>query len=145
MHLDIMNDDFTNIGPGNQEHPDISEEAKAKILSLMQKMMETGICAVYGSEDEGLPAARVDCAANLKACGAICCTFQFALTKEEVRKGHIKHNPFRPFFIARDTDGYCPHLERGTLRCSVWSERPLRCRRYACKEDPHVPEVVGDL
>lgn len=133
-----MNNDSTSIESGEPDRTDIPEEAKVKILSLMQKMMETGICAVYGPEDEDLPDAKVDCEANLRSCKAICCTFQFALTKEEVRKGHVKHNPSRPFFIARDADGYCPHLERNTLRCVVWSERPLRCRRYDCKEDPHV-------
>jgi len=126
--------------PGNsdlpEDLPDLPEEVRERLLSLMQKMMETGICAVYGQEDEGLPDAGVDCEAGLKGCRAICCTYQFALTKEEVRKGHIKHNPSRPFFIARDADGYCSHLERSTLRCSVWSERPLRCRRYDCKEEP---------
>ncbi|MEJ2696473.1 MAG: YkgJ family cysteine cluster protein [Candidatus Sulfobium sp.] len=116
----------------------ISAEHREKILSLMQKMMEMGVCAVYGQEDEGVPDASVDCESNLKWCRAVCCTFQFALTKEEVRKGHLKHNLSRPFFIARDGDGYCPHLERGSLRCSVWSERPLRCRRYDCREDPQV-------
>lgn len=132
-----MNDDSI-IESGNPGHPNISDEEKEKILSLMQKMMETGICAVYGKEDEGLPDAKVNCEANLKWCRAICCSFQFALTKEEVQKGHLKHNPSRPFFIARDSDGYCGHIERSTLRCTVWSERPLRCRRYDCKQDPQV-------
>jgi len=132
-----MNDDPI-IESGNQGHPGLSDEEKEKILSLMQKMMDIGICAVYGQEDEGLPDAKADCEANLKSCRAICCTFHFALTKEEVQKGHLKHNPSRPFFIARDTDGYCGHIERSTLRCTVWPERPLRCRRYDCKKDPQV-------
>ncbi|KAF0144944.1 MAG: hypothetical protein FD156_1515 [Nitrospirae bacterium] len=135
-----MNDDPV-IESGNQCQPDISDEEKEKILSLMQKMMEMGICAVYGKEDDGLPDAEVDCEANLKSCRAICCSFQFALTKEEVQKGHLKHNPSRPFFIASDADGYCRHIERSTLRCTVWPERPLRCRRYDCKQDPTKPHL----
>jgi Fe-S-cluster containining protein len=138
--VDIMNEDPIDTESNCPEHPYISGEEKKKILSLMQKMMEMGICAVYGQEDEGVPDASVDCESNLKWCRAVCCTFQFALTKEEAGKGHLKHNPSRPFFIARDPDGYCPHLERGTLRCTVRSERPLRCRRYDCREDPQVPK-----
>ena len=115
--------------------PDISDEQREKILSLMQKMMEMGMCAVYGQEDEGLPDSTLDCETCLGQCRARCCTLQFALTKEEVRKGHLKHDLSRPFFIARDADGYCPHLERDSLRCAVWAERPLRCRRYDCRED----------
>lgn len=121
------------------QDPVISEEQRKKILSLMRKMMEMGLFAVYGQEDEGVPDASVDCESNLKWCRAICCTFQFALTKEEVRKGHLKHNTSRPFFIERDADGYCPHLERSSLRCTVWADRPLRCRRYDCSVDPQVP------
>ena len=132
-----MNDDSI-IGSDDQDNPEISAEEREKILSLMQKMMEMGICAVYGQEDKGLPDAEVDCELNLRSCRAICCSFQFALTKEEVQKGHLKHNPSRPFFIARDPDGYCGHIERNTLRCTVWSERPLRCRRYDCREDPQI-------
>lgn len=128
------------IDPDDQDYANISAEEKEKILSLVQKMMEMGICAVYGDEEEGLPDASLDCEAKLKRCRAKCCTLQFALTKEEVRKGHIKYNPSRRFFIARESDGYCPHLERSTFRCNVWSERPLRCRRYDCRDDPQVPK-----
>ena len=111
---------------------EIPPEQREKILSLMQKMMELGIFAVYGQEEDGLPDAIVHCEANIMSCKAICCTLQFALTKEEVQKKIYKHNQSRPFFMARDQDGYCTHLDRGTLQCTVWSERPLRCRRYDC-------------
>jgi Fe-S-cluster containining protein len=132
------NNDSIDTEPGDSGRPDIPAEERERILSLMHKMMEMGVCAVYGQEDEGVSDISLECEAHLKRCRAICCTFQFALTKEEVRKGHLKHNPSRPFFIARDADGYCLHLERSTLRCTVWPERPLRCRRYDCGEDPQV-------
>lgn len=135
-------DDDSVIESGDQDFPEIPEEEKKKLLSLMQKMMEMGICAVYGQEDKGLPDAEVDCEANLQLCRAICCSFQFALTKEEVKKGHLAHDQSRPFFIAKDADGYCGHIERNTLRCTVWSERPLRCRRYDCKKDPQISKEI---
>jgi Fe-S-cluster containining protein len=136
-----MKDELKKTESDPPEEPAIPEEERQKILSLMQKMMEMGVCAVYGQEDEGVPDATVDCESNLKWCRSICCTFHFALTKEEVKKGHLKHNPSRPFFIAREEDGYCPHLKRDSLRCTVWPERPLRCRRYDCSEDPQVLEL----
>ncbi len=120
----------------------IPPEQREKILALMQKMVEMGICAVYGQEEEGLPDAVVDCEANIRSCKAMCCTLQFALTKEEVQKDLFKHDRSRPFFMTRDLDGYCPHLDRDSLRCTVWSERPLRCRRYNCRDssDEGMPE-----
>jgi len=113
----------------------LPEEEKQRLLSALRKMVEMGIAAVYGREDEGVPDAAVDCSPRLGDCRARCCTLVFALTKEEVAKGLIRHNPTRPFFIARDADGYCPHLDRNTLRCVVWEDRPLRCRRYDCGAD----------
>ena len=77
---------------------------------------------VYGEEDPGVPEASVNCHERIEECRAVCCTFQFALTKEEVRRGNIKHNPARPFFIAREPDAYCPHLDRKNLRCGIWEE-----------------------
>ena len=133
-----MTEDSKNIESDDPDHLEISDEDRERLISVIQKMMEMGFGAVYGQEDEDVPDANLDCEANLKWCRAKCCTFHFALTKEEVKKGHLKHNPARPFFIARDDDGYCPHLDRSSLRCTVWSDRPLRCRRYDCKEDPQV-------
>jgi len=126
----------------NQKLPEIPEEERQRIVSALIKMMEMGMGAVYGDEDDGVPDAQVDCDALMSRCRAKCCTLTFALTKEEVGEGKIRHNPERPYFIARDEDGYCPHLERSTFRCSVWEDRPLRCRRYSCANDPIVwPDV----
>ncbi len=122
---------------GRQEEDDIaalSAEERKKIMSLMEKMLEMGIGCVYGEEDEGVPEADVDCTAMMSACGAKCCTFSFALTKDEVKNGFIKHDPRRPFFIARDADGYCAHFDRVNFKCSSYECRPLRCRRYDCRD-----------
>lgn len=81
------------------------------------------------------PDADVPCSQLMGQCKAKCCTFIFALTKEEVKKGLVKYNKDKPYFIARDMDGYCPHLNRDNLNCEVWNDRPLRCRRYDCRGD----------
>lgn len=127
--------------PDITDDPDfiaLPEDQKQKLLALMEKMLGMGIFAVYGQEDEGVSEAAVDCSGLVSRCRAMCCTFQFALTKDEVNRGIIRHNHLRPFFIARDDDGYCPHLDRDSLRCSAWEQRPLRCRRYDCRTDPQV-------
>lgn len=115
--------------------PDIPEEERARIVSAMMRMMELGVAAVYNDEEDGLPDASLDCSAMLGECKARCCTLQFALTKSEVAGGRIKHNPARPFFIARDPDGYCPHMDRTSFACNVYDNRPLRCRRYDCVKE----------
>jgi Fe-S-cluster containining protein len=62
-----------------------------------------------------------------------------------VQQGIVQHNKERPYFIARDDDGYCPHLDREKLHCTIWQNRPLRCRRYQCHDDENVwPEGIPD-
>jgi Fe-S-cluster containining protein len=120
------------------DEPPIPEEEKKRVVSALIKMMEMGMGAVYGEEDENVLDAQVECVSLMDRYKAKCCTFTFALTKDEVEAGKIDHNQKKPFFIARDEDGYCPHLERYSMKCSVWDDRPLRCRRYDCTNDPHV-------
>jgi Fe-S-cluster containining protein len=110
----------------------ISEAEKAKILEIALERMVMIAGKVYGLEDKSEPDAEVDCGARTKFCKAICCTYAFAITQEEVGKGLIRYNPERPFYIARDADGYCPHLDRVTFKCDIHDKRPLRCRKYAC-------------
>jgi hypothetical protein len=115
-----------------------SEEEDKRLAPLIKKMLEMGIGAVYGVEDEEGEWTEVDCRSRLKRCRSVCCTFQFALTREEVRKGIVRHDRNRPYFIARDPDGYCPHMDRDTFECTVYMDRPLRCRKYDCRDDSQV-------
>jgi hypothetical protein len=120
------------------KEPDLSEEERAYIKKMLERFMELGIGAVYGDEDNSEDTVLFDCDDRKEFCKAVCCTFVFALTKDEAQKKIIKWNPKRPYFIARDNDGYCPHLDRESLRCKVWEERPERCRKYDCRKDPQV-------
>lgn len=114
------------------ETPPLSGEERAKILetALYRMVMIGGM--VYGLEDDTEPEAFVDCAAEIASCRANCCTCVFALTQGEVKKGFFKHSAERPYYMARDADGYCPYLDRRTFKCSIHEKRPLRCRKYAC-------------
>jgi hypothetical protein len=123
----------------------MSPEKRKKLLSVMEKMIDMGMAAVYGDEDEGVADANVDCGKYLSICQARCCTLMFALTKEEVKRGSAQYNKERPYFIARNDDGYCPHLDRQNCRCMIWEERPLRCRRYDCRDDDYIwPQGVPE-
>ena len=113
----------------------ISDQERKRIVSILNKMLEMGIASIYGQEEEGLPDTVIDCSTRIQGCRAACCTLTFALTRDEVKKGIIKHNQEKPFFISRNTDGYCTHLDRNSMECTVWNDRPLRCRRYDCTED----------
>ncbi len=117
----------------------LAPEERRRLLRVMEKMLALGMAGIYGDESDDEPDADVPCNQVLGECRARCCTFIFALTREEVAEGRIAWNREKPFFIARDAhDGYCPHLDRDSLRCTVWEHRPLRCRRYDCRDDAEV-------
>jgi uncharacterized protein len=113
--------------------PSVEERKKILETALYRMVMIDGM--VYGLEDDAEPDASVDCAARTKSCRANCCTYVFALTEEEVKQNFYKYNTERPYYMARDQDGYCPYLDRKTFRCLIHDRRPLRCRKYACSQD----------
>lgn len=112
-----------------------SDEGKEKILSVALENLVMIDGKVYGIEDGSQPEISVDCLSKIRSCKAICCSFVFALTQEEVKKNFYKYNPFRPYYMAKDPDGFCPYLDRGTFLCSIHDRRPLRCRKYSCESD----------
>ncbi len=128
--IEELDEDFKD----DEDYQALSREEKLRIIRVMNKMMDMGMAAVYGDEDPDEAEADVPCGSVIHLCKAKCCSFIFALTKEEVAQGLIKTNPDKPYFIARDKDKYCPHLDRNTLACGVWENRPLRCRRYDCRD-----------
>jgi len=125
-----LDEDFKD----DPDYQAISKEEKLRIIRVMNKMLDMGMAAVYGDENPDEPDAGVDCDKVIKQCKAKCCTFIFALTKEEVELGIVKINTDKPYFIARDKDKYCPHLNREKLECNVWENRPQRCRKYDCRD-----------
>lgn len=136
-----MSDDDINWDDEFSDDPEyqaMSPAQRQKLLAIMEKMIDMGMAAVYGDEEQDAPDANVQCERCLPTCQARCCTLIFALTKAEVRQGLVQYNKDRPYFIARDADGYCPHLDRETFRCSIWEKRPLRCRRYNCRDDENI-------
>jgi hypothetical protein len=122
----------------DDEDIDMPEEERVRLKKIIEKLMESGSFFVYGDEDKTEETVSFHGCERKKTCKSICCSFIFALTKEEVKKGTIKWNQKRPYFIAREKDGFCPHLDRKHLRCSIYNDRPKRCRKYHCEKDPTV-------
>ena len=130
--LKELDEDFKH----DPDYQKLSQEEKIRIVNVLEKMMDLGMGAVYGDESADEPDGCIDCSQYINQCQAKCCSFIFALTKDEVAAGHIQYNQDKPFFIARDQeDGLCPHLNRGSLQCDIWETRPIRCRRYDCSRD----------
>lgn len=122
----------------SDEEEFISEEERASMRKMLERLMEKGLFVVYGDESDEEKTVLFDQGCRKELCKAVCCSFVFALTKQEVQKGIIKWNPKRPYFIARDEDSFCHHLDRESLLCKIWEDRPERCRKYDCRKDQNV-------
>jgi hypothetical protein len=129
-----MSNDNETFPRNTPDFPPLSKEEREKIMETALKRMVMINGKVYGLEDDAEPDAVVDCKSITATCKAFCCTYVFALTQEEAKKGFYKYNAEKPFYIARDADGYCPYLDRTTFKCGIHDKRPLRCRKYACPQ-----------
>jgi Fe-S-cluster containining protein len=84
------------------------------------------------------PPARVDCAARLQVCKAVCCRLDFALSVGEVEAGRVKWDLGRPYFVRHAADGCCTHLGPQARGCGVYADRPQVCRHYDCTGDARI-------
>lgn len=55
----------------------------------MEKMIDMGMAAVYGDEEQDVPDAKINCSLCIPTCQVRCCTLIFALTKAEVKQGLV--------------------------------------------------------
>jgi Putative zinc- or iron-chelating domain len=112
-----------------------SEQLRREYLErgMAVAMQEFGV-----SKYEFKGGAEIDCENRLHLCKAACCRLPFALSKQDVQEGIVKWDLGQPYLNARDEQGYCDHLERGTCRCTVYYHRPIPCRGYDCRKDQRI-------
>lgn len=85
-----------------------------------------------------LPDAGIDCAALMHLCHGRCCALSFELTTQDLDEGVVRWEVEEPYVIRHEPDGYCTHLDRATLGCAVYAQRPATCRGFDCRDDPRV-------
>jgi hypothetical protein len=81
---------------------------------------------------------EIDCENRLPLCKAACCRLPFALSKQDVQEGIVKWDLGQPYLNARDSEGYCIHLTRGTCHCTIYPHRPIPCRGHDCRQDKRI-------
>lgn len=80
----------------------------------------------------------VDCQAIFPICGARCCAFKLFLSPDDVAEGKLEWDRDQPYWLKKDLDGLCTHLERKTGGCTAYPYRPAFCREYDCRKDPRI-------
>lgn len=93
---------------------------------------------------------EINCAQKLPSCKARCCTFGFALSIQDLNEGIVRWNYGLPYHIKQNEDSYCEHVNRETMQCAVYENRPAVCRTYDCRKDQRVwtdfdKNIVADI
>lgn len=118
------------------------EKRKQASEQLRHEYVERGMAVAmqeFGvSKYEFQGGAEIDCESRIHLCKAACCRLPFALSKQDVQEGVVKWDLGQPYMNARDTDGYCAHLEKCSGQCTVYAQRPIPCRGYDCRKDQRI-------
>lgn len=85
-----------------------------------------------------VPSPDIDCAARMPLCKARCCSLSFELSEQDLDEGGIRWELDEPYLIRHDADGYCTHLDRATLGCTIYDKRPATCRGFDCRGDRRI-------
>ncbi|MCW8955452.1 MAG: hypothetical protein OQL09_01095, partial [Gammaproteobacteria bacterium] len=64
--LKELDDDFKD----DPDYQQLSYDEKIRIIRVLGKMMDMGMAAVYGDEDDGVPEADVPCDSLMSQCQA---------------------------------------------------------------------------
>ena len=87
--------------------------------------------SAVASEIEPVIEAEVTCA-NCQAC---CCRLEVMLiTDTGVPERYIEEDSWGCRVMARLDDGWCVALNRDTMLCSIYENRPLICREFEMDE-----------
>lgn len=74
-------------------------------------------------------------------CQACCCRLEVMLiTETGVPERYIETDAWGGQVMARLDDGWCAALDRETLMCSIYDQRPLICREFAMGGDDCIAE-----
>ncbi|HYG79486.1 MAG TPA: YkgJ family cysteine cluster protein [Pyrinomonadaceae bacterium] len=121
---------------------DLDRKKKEIAGRLIEKFREEGIGAAYQEPEHDkytfAGSVEIDCPSRLHLCKAACCRLRFALSHQDVEEGIVQWDFGHPYFIAQGDDGYCRHLDRNSLGCSIHGHRPVPCRGYDCRQDKRI-------
>jgi hypothetical protein len=127
---------------GVLEVKDLDARKQQVAARLLDRFLDKGMGVALQQDEQDkytfTATVEIDCENRVHLCKAACCRMGFALSQQDVEEGVIKWDLGRPYLIAQDADGYCRHLDRQAMRCTVRAQRPLPCRGYDCRRDKRI-------
>lgn len=80
----------------------------------------------------------IDCASRIPLCGARCCSFEVALSPQDIAEKVVPFVVDRPYLLPRDPmTKKCACMDAQGA-CTIYAHRPATCRTYDCREDARV-------
>lgn len=80
----------------------------------------------------------IDCASRIPLCGARCCSFEVALSRQDLVERKLPFVIDQPYLLPRDpVTKRCACMDE-TGACVAYEYRPATCRTYDCREDRRV-------
>ena len=93
-------------------------------------------------ETTNLPDTKVTCA----SCEACCCRLEVMLiTETGVPDNYVEIDKWGGTRMARLEDGWCSALDRNTMNCMIYENRPWACREFAMGEFECIAERAANL
>lgn len=87
-----------------------------------------------------LPDDSVSCS----TCAACCCRLEvLLLTDTGVPERFIEEDEWGGQVMHRMEDGWCAALDRDSMRCTIYSQRPLICREFELGSEDCLEERKG--
>ena len=120
---------------------ELDARQKTVAASLVEKFIDQGMGLTYQEKEQDkyrFEPVQINCAERVHLCKAACCRLTFALSKQDVEEGMVKWNFERPYLIARQSSGYCLHMDQQDFNCTIHDQRPVPCRGYDCRQDQRI-------
>lgn len=80
----------------------------------------------------------IDCASRIHLCGGRCCSFEVALSPQDIAEKVVPFEVERPYLLPRDPDSKRCACMDDKGACNIYEQRPATCRTYDCREDARV-------
>lgn len=81
---------------------------------------------------------------SCSSCAACCCRLEvMLLTDTGVPERFIDEDDWGGQVMRRLDDGWCAALDRNSMRCTIYSRRPLICREFELGSDDCLEERKG--
>jgi hypothetical protein len=80
----------------------------------------------------------IDCASRIHLCGARCCSFEVALSPQDIREKVVPFELDRPYMLPRDAETKRCACMDDKGACTIYEQRPAACRTFDCRGDARV-------